>query len=131
MSFYSLLADLIVAVHVAYVGFLLVGLILILVGAWRGWSWTRNRWFRLIHLALIAIVVAESWLDISCPLTSWESDLRHAAGETSYAGSFIGHWMHELLFFDAPTWAFTLCYTLFGVAVLATLLFAPPRWSRR
>jgi hypothetical protein len=35
--------------------------------------------------------------------------------------------MHDLLFFDAPPWVFTLCYTLFGVVVLAMLWCAPPK----
>jgi hypothetical protein len=32
-----------------------------------------------------------------------------------------------LLFFDAEPWVFTVCYTLFGLAVLATFVLAPPR----
>ena len=50
---YSLLTDLVVAVHIGYVAYIIVGLALILVGLGRKWGWVRNPWFRLTHLAAI------------------------------------------------------------------------------
>jgi hypothetical protein len=41
--FYSFLADVVVALHVAYVGFVVVGLLLILLGLPLRWSWGRPR----------------------------------------------------------------------------------------
>jgi hypothetical protein len=128
MVFYRLLADLVVLAHVAYVSFVAGGLLLNLIGCWRGWRWVGNFWFRAIHLLAIAVVVAESLLGIVCPLTTLENALRARAGDSGYAGSFVGRMLHELLFFDAPTWVFTVCYCGFGLAVLATFLLAPPRW---
>jgi hypothetical protein len=113
--------------HSAYVTFVVVGL-LILLGRALGWKWTRNFWFRVIRLATIAIVVVQAWLGIVCPLTRWENVLRQRAGQATYPGSFIGYWAHELICFGFPPWVFTVCYTLFGLAVLATLVFVPPRW---
>ena len=46
---YRLLADLIVAIHAAYVAFVVVGLLLILLGVACGWQWVRNWWFRIAH----------------------------------------------------------------------------------
>ena len=37
----------------------------------------------------------------------------------------------KLLFFDAPDWVFTVCYTLFGSLVLLTWYFVTPRFSSR
>lgn len=128
---YRVLADLVVVVHFAYVAFVILGLLVTVLGWLLGWQWVRNRWFRGIHLTMILIVVFEAWMGITCPLTTWEQQLRMAAGEVAYQGDFIANWFHELLFFEAEPWVFTLCYSLFGGLVLATLLLVPPRWRGR
>ena len=125
--FYAWLADTIVAVHVGYVAFVIVGQVAILLGAALGWQWIRNRLFRLLHMAAIVIVAAEAVLGIPCPLTVWETQLRRLAGQQAATGSFIGRWLHELLFFDFPPWVFTIVYVGFALLVLATLIFIPPR----
>ncbi|NNE35497.1 MAG: DUF2784 family protein, partial [Rhodothermales bacterium] len=66
--------------HVLFVAFVIFGLVLILAGKLRAWSWVRNPWFRLAHLAGIAVVVLQSWLGAICPLTKWEVALREKAG---------------------------------------------------
>ena len=131
MNIYRLLADLTVVVHLAYVAFVVVGFVLILVGIVAKWQWVRNFWFRLAHFLAIALVVVESAFGVTCPLTTWEHQLRGAGGGTVQEGSFMGRLAHDLMFYDGPEWVFTLCYCLFGAAVLGTLLFAPPRWPRR
>jgi hypothetical protein len=128
---YRLLADLVVAVHFAYVVFVIFGLLLILAGAVLRWRWTRNFWFRLLHLTMIGVVVAEAWCGIVCPLTTWENQLRALAGQATYRGGFVANLLHDLLFFQAEPWVFTLCYTLFGLSVLAALLLSPPRMPGR
>ena len=125
--FYRLAADAVLVVHVSYVAFVLVGFLLTLIGILARWSWIRNVWFRVLHLAAILLVVAESLLGIVCPLTIWENQLRILAGETAYQGDFIADWLHNLLFINAEPWVFTVGYTLFGLAVLATFVYAPPR----
>ena len=125
---YRILADAVVIAHAGYALFVVVGLVLTLIGIARRWQWVRNFWFRLVHLAMIGIVVAEVWCDFTCPLTTWEKNLRRLAGQESYRGDFIANWVHEALFFEEfPTWAFAVIYTLFGLAVLATFILAPPR----
>ncbi len=129
--FYRLAADVTVLVHMAYVLFVIFGFLLTLIGCLMGWQWIRNPWFRGIHLAMILIVVAEAWLGITCPLTTWEHQLREQAGGQSYQGAFVANLVHDWLFFDAPPWVFTVIYSLFGGGVLLTFLVAPPRWKRR
>ncbi len=124
-------ADVIVVVHFAFVAFVVSGLILILFGAVRRWNWVRNFWFRLAHLLAIVFVVGESWLNVVCPLTTWEKRLRELTGQTSYEGDFIARWVHDVLFYDFSPRTFTIAYTLFGLAVLATFLFARPNWPTR
>lgn len=128
---YRLLADLTVIIHFAYVMFVILGLFAILAGWALRWNWIRNRWFRGIHLLMIGVVVLESWAGITCPLTTWEHQLRQRAGQETYQGDFIATWVHDALFFDAEPWVFTVCYSLFGGLVLATLFFVPPRWRMK
>lgn len=123
-------ADFILVVHALYVAFVVIGLVLIVVGVFRNWPWIRNAWFRTLHLLAIGIVVVQTWLGKHCPLTVWESRLRRAADEAGYTGSFVQHWLHNLLFCDFAPWVFTLAYTLFGIMVALTWALAPPRWTR-
>lgn len=127
---YRIVADIVVVIHFAYVSFVLLGLLATLVGWGLKWNWVRNRWFRGIHLTMIAIVVAESWAGITCPLTTWENEFRSAAGQNSYNGDFVAHWLHDAMFFDMSPWMFTVAYSLFGGLVLLTLFFVPPKWRK-
>jgi hypothetical protein len=101
-ALYQLTADVVLLLHLAFVGFVVLGLVLILAGRIARWSWVRNPWFRLIHLAAIIIVAAQAWLGRICPLTDIESALRGRAGETVYVGSFVSHWLQALLYYEAP-----------------------------
>lgn len=127
---YRLLADVVLVLHAAFVAFVVLGLAAIVAGNVRCWCWVNDLRFRLGHLAAIAVVVAQSWLDVLCPLTGLEVWLRARAGEDAYAGGFIQHWLGTLLYHDAPPWVFTAAYTLFGLAVAACWRYFPPR-SRR
>ena len=120
--FYRISADAVVVLHFAYVAFVVLGLVAILVGLVRQWRWTRNFWFRALHLFAILFVVAEALLGITCPLTSWESVLREKAGQSGYTRTFIQHWLHKVLFYDAEPWIFATLYTVFGLLVLAAWL---------
>lgn len=127
MTAYRLLADLLVILHAFFVGCVVAGLPLVIVGRFLRWEWTRNFWIRLAHLAAIFVVVALTWINEPCPFTVWENLLRDRAGQARYPGDFIGYWAHELLFFDCPPAVFNTLYTLFGLAVLAAFWIAPPR----
>jgi hypothetical protein len=127
---YQALADGVLTLHVAIVAFVIGGLLLVVVGNLFKWQWVNHVWFRIAHLVAIAIVVAESWLDITCPLTTLEMWLREKAGAASYRGSFIEYWLQRLLYYDAPPWVFILAYTLFGLLVLASWWYFPPRRRR-
>jgi uncharacterized protein DUF2784 len=131
MPWAKMLADLIVVFHAAYVSFVVLGLVAILIGAVLRWKWVRNFWFRATHLTAIGVVVLEALFGITCPLTDWEQRLRLSAGEAGYSGDFIGHWAHQLIFYDAEPWVFTMIYIGFGVAVVGALILAPPRLPRR
>jgi hypothetical protein len=128
---YGLLADAIVAVHLAYVSFIVVGQLLIVAGVIARWQWIRNFWFRLTHLIAIVIVAFEAIAGIPCPLTVWERQLRVAAGQEASGETFIGRLFHSVLFYRLPSWVFTATYIGFALLVLATFLLTPPRWPRK
>lgn len=82
--------------------FVVLGLVLIVLSLALRWRWVRHFWFRVFHLAPIVIVVGQAWGGVPCPLTVLENTLRTKAGESTYAGGFIAHWIHYILFWDAP-----------------------------
>ena len=122
-----LAADGLLLIHTFFIAFVVLGLLFIVIGLVREWRWIRNPWFRFIHLGAIGIVVIQAWLNVICPLTIWENNLREKAGEVTYAGSFIQHWLHKLIFYQAETWVFTLCYTVFAALVVLAWCLGPPR----
>ena len=126
-SSYQLLADAVLALHVGIVAFVVGGLVLVVVGNLRLWSWVNAPWFRLAHLGAIVVVAAEAWLGVTCPLTTLEMSLRAKAKATTYVGGFVEHWLQWLLYYDAPPWVFALGYSLFALLVVAAWWFFPPR----
>jgi hypothetical protein len=134
-SYYSALADVILLVHFAFVAFVLLGLVLTWLGYFLRWPFVRNFWFRLAHLLAIGLVAVEAIGGIVCPLTKWEAELRwKAGGSFEYAGSFMQHWVHKIMFFDLPESAFTVIYCAFFLCVALSFWFVRPRfphWAKR
>ena len=114
-------------IHFGVVLFVVGGLVVVVAGNWLRWRWVNQLWFRLAHLAAIAVVVLQAWLGQYCPLTTFESWLRVQAGAAAYERSFIEHWLQRLIFYEAPFWVFTVAYTAFAVLVLLVWWRYPPR----
>ena len=123
---YQALADLVLVLHAAIVLFVVGGLVLVLLGNARGWQWVNATWFRVAHLAAIAVVALQAWAGVVCPLTTLESWLRVQGGSPGYTASFIEHWVQRILFYEAPAWVFTLLYSVFAAVVAATWWRYPP-----
>lgn len=118
-----MVADLLLVFHFSIAGFIVLGLILVWIGALAHWSWIRNPWFRYLHLSAIVFVAAEALLGYACPLTVWEDLLRGGARSES----FVGRWVQRLLYYNAPEWVFTALYAAWAVATALTLKLVPPR----
>ena len=128
------LADAVLALHFVVVALVVGGLVFIIIGNLFHWRWVNALWFRLAHLAAIAVVAAEAWFGITCPLTSLEMWLRAKSGVATtlaYSESFVGYWLHRLLFYSAPPWVFVLAYSVFGMLVVAVWFRFPPHSNRR
>ncbi|HEX3147633.1 MAG TPA: DUF2784 domain-containing protein [Gemmataceae bacterium] len=128
---YGFLADLMVAIHVGYVAYVVLGQL----ATWMGWAlgrrFVRNFWFRSTHLLAIAVVAIEQAFAIRCPLTVWEESFRVKAGQPVSGETFLGRLMHSLLFHDFQPWVFAAIYYTTLAVVALTLFLCPPRWPCR
>jgi hypothetical protein len=90
---YHLLADLVFVVHLAFIIFVIVGVLLV-------WRW---RWIVVLHLAAVIWGLAIEFLDAPCPLTPLEQMLLRRVGEEVYRGGFVDHYIVPLIYPDAPS----------------------------
>jgi len=128
---FIILADLVLALHFLFVLFNVIGVLLIWVGKYMNWLWVHYFWFRAVHFASILFVVVLSLLDISCPLTVFEKNLRLLGGEDFYNQSFIKFWIHKILFYNAPEEVFRIIYIIFFILVAGTFIFVPIDSSKK
>jgi hypothetical protein len=122
----TLLADLILFIHLAYATFVLGGLVAVPLGARLGWHWVRVWTFRRAHVICTAVVAVEALIGMTCPLTWLEHLLLVASGTTGYDRSFIGHLFYRLLYYDAPLWMFTTAYVALAITVTLLYYYVPP-----
>jgi hypothetical protein len=106
---YSLLADLVLVLHLAFVLFVLFGGLLAL--KWRGAVW--------FHLPAVAWGTFVECTGSICPLTPLENWLRTRSGTDSYEGDFLQRYALPLLYPEGLTHGVQL---VFGVLVLAVNL---------
>jgi len=85
---YRLLADVVVAVHLGFVLFVVAGGFLIL-------RWPRTAWVQL-PAALWGVLV--EWSGWVCPLTPLENWLRAEGAAAGYAGGFVERYLLPVLY---------------------------------
>lgn len=128
---YTALADTVLVLHFGVAVFVVAGLLAIPVGNRLGWQQVNGWSFRLAHAVAIGFIAAQAWLGRHCPLTVLEDWLRMQAGEGGvYQASFVQHWLHRLLYIDAPLSVLALLYTAFGLLVALAWWRYPPRSKR-
>lgn len=126
-TIYQIAADTVLLIHASIVLFIVLGLVLVIIGGFLQWKFVRYRWFRILHLLAIGVVVLQAWLGRLCPLTTLEMWLREqAGGEGGYEESFMQYWLQEFLYYEFPLRVFAIAYTSFGLAVVATWFLVPP-----
>ena len=125
---YRFLADIAVLIHFLFILFLLGGLVLILLGLWRRWSIARSLRFRLLHLCGFLLVVGIEIAGYLCPLTYLENWLRQKQDPmTVYFGSFVAHYLEELIYLEVPLELIVLPTMLFALFTLVLFFIAPPK----
>ena len=127
----TVLADVVLVVHFAFVVFVIGGFAVIWIGRACRWSFVRNFGFRLVHALAMGFVAFQVIADIPCPLTTLERSLRERAGQQMYEGSCIEHWLGRILFYDLDEWVFAVAYLSFFALIVLTFWKVPPRWPKR
>jgi len=100
--FWKILGDLILAVHATWV---LAVLFLPF------WVWRRPRG-RAIHMGMMGLTLLFAVFLGGCPLTFLENRLWEKAGEAVYPGSFLSHYLWELVYYDVSQIWITLAAAL-------------------
>ena len=102
-----MLADLVVLVHLAFIGFVTLGGLLAL----------RWRWVPWLHLPAVGWGALVEFFGLTCPLTPLEITLRQAAGDAGYSGDFLGHYIAALLYPEGLTRALQISLGAFVILV--------------
>ena len=118
-----IIADAVLAGHVIIILFNVFGLLVVPIGGLFGWRFVRIRWWRILHVLLLAAVAAQALLGRACILTLWQAALNGAAAA---AQPLIARFVNGLIYWPLPIWVFAALYTVvFGYA-LALLWLVPP-----
>jgi hypothetical protein len=123
----AFLADIVLYFHFGIVVFIVGGFVLIITGFFWNWRWIRNWRFRLSHFAAISFVALQSLCGQMCSLTTLESELREAAGQTGYERSFVATWVSRILYWDFSDRFFTILYVMLALLALALLILSRPK----
>jgi hypothetical protein len=91
--FYSVLADLIVALHLTFVVFSVIGGLCV-------FKWRRIAW---VHVPAVTWAVINEFTGWVCPLTPVEDWLRAKGGATEYKSGLVEHYILPLIYPSALT----------------------------
>lgn len=118
----------ILVLHFAIIAFNVAGCVLVPVGAWRGWRWVREFWWRLAHLVGFAVVAAQALAGQACFLTVWQADLEGGGAQVQ---PLVAGWIDRLIYLPLPLWVFAVAYVVVFLYVVALWLWVRPRPPRR
>jgi hypothetical protein len=125
------LADVVLWLHVIVVLFNVFWLVVVPIGAWRGWRFVRIFWWRALHVAILAVVAIQAVFGRACFLTLWQSDLLQQAGEAGSTAPLIQRWVTRLIFWPVPLWVFVVLYLAICAYALVLWWLVPPDRTRR
>ena len=81
-------ADLVVVVHLLFIGFIVGGVFLT-------WRWPLIIW---AHIPAVIYGALVEFAGFTCPLTLLENDLRERAGEAGYRDGFVAHYLVKVIY---------------------------------
>lgn len=118
----AVLGQAVLAAHLAVIAFNVFGLVAIPLGGWLGWRWVRVRWWRVLHLASLAVVALQATLGRACFLTLWQDDLTGGGR----GAPLIMRWVNSVIYWPLPIWVFTVGYLAVFAYVLALWWWVRP-----
>ena len=107
-------ADLMVVVHLVFIGFVVGGVFLT-------WRWPLIIW---AHIPAVIYGALVEFAGFACPLTLLENDLRQRAGEAGYRDGFIAHYLVKVIYPPGLTHAMQI-----GLGVLLLLVAIIGYWG--
>jgi len=111
-------ADLVVVVHLLFIGFVVGGVFL-------AWRWPRVIWAHIPAAVYGALV---EFAGFTCPLTLLENGLRRRAGLDGYSGGFIDHYLVKVIYPPGLTRGMQIGL---GLLVLLTAVIGYRGFARR
>lgn len=116
---WRVLADLVVALHFAFIVF-------VTLGGFLAHRWPRVAWLHAVALAWGTWILASGAI---CPLTPLENTLHHRAGGPGYEDGFMAHYLIPVIY---PAGLTREAQWVLGVALLAINFVAyGTLWRRR
>ena len=104
---YLIAADLVLVVHLLFIGFV-VG------GAFLAWRWPRLIWVQLPAMIYGALV---EFVGFACPLTALQNYLLRRGGQAGYRGGFISHYLIQAIYPPGLTRGIQIGLGLFVVLI--------------
>src|SRR5580765_8440202 len=101
-----LAADTVVALHLAFIAFVIAGGLLTL----------KHPAWAIAHLPAVAWAAWTEFTATVCPLTPWENALRTGAGDAGYTESFVEHYIVPLIYPQGLTTQAQVCL---GIGIVA------------
>jgi hypothetical protein len=117
--FASVAADAVMLVHFCFIAFALAGSFVVL-------RWPRTIW---LHIPALAWGVYIELSGNICPLTPLENHFRELAGEGTYYGGFITHYLGPIIYPTGLTRGGQ--YLALGVLIATNLIGYGLVWARR
>ena len=110
---YNIAADIVVVVHLLFIGFVVGGVFL-------AWRWPRIVW---LHLPAVVYGALVEFVGFTCPLTLLQNDLLRRGGDAGYSGGFIGHYLVKVIYPPGLTRGMQI-----GLGVLVLLIAVAGYW---
>ena len=104
---YLIAADLLVVLHLAFVGFVVLGGLLVL-------KWRRVLYLHIPAAVWGALIEFQGWI---CPLTPLEQYLRQMGDQKGYSGGFVEHYLLSILYPEGLTADLQIILGVFVVAI--------------
>ena len=122
------LSHLVLAIHFAIITFNVVGLIVIALGGLFGWTFVRQRIWRMLHLVSWGAVALQAAAGRACFLTNWQYELSGGKGESD---PLIARAVNAVIYWPLPLWVFAIIYAAVFALVVGLLWVVPIRPTNR